>query len=123
MAHNSGSGSLWVVSEGVLDGLLVPGRERTELVDELERAHRRLVEAGRAAGGLHSDVGGRAIAVDVEDQLDALAHGTARVDIVCVPILVDSALHGVKIPGITLTKDMILNSERSLTIAVLSDGL
>ena len=69
------------------------------------------------------DFGRCAVAVDVKYELDALACGAARVGFLAEPILIDGALHGIKIVSVTLAKCVVLDSENSLAVAVLRNSL
>src|SRR5216683_3083657 len=82
-----GRALLRLVVEGVLDGDVVALREGAEAVDALHGACGGEVEAGRAAAGPDADVGGHAVAADVEDEGDALPDGGARVGLLGVPVV------------------------------------
>jgi hypothetical protein len=102
-------GSLLTVIKGVLDGDLISGGEGSEAVDALEGAEGGGIEGRGAAFVEDMDVGGGAVALDVEDDGDALALGGVRVGFVGVPVLRDFLRDDLDVVGVAIAEGAVLN--------------
>src|SRR5262249_4068345 len=73
--------------------------QRAELVHAMERAQRRLIQCGHAAGLYQPDIVRRTVAQGVEVNISAMRSDDVRVNLIQQPVVLHRALHGIHVPS------------------------
>src|SRR5258708_14737973 len=92
-----------LIVEPEFNRYFVVRRRGTKTIDALDRANRRLVQRGNAARLLGADIRGRAIGIDVEQNIDAMPD-RIRTNLHRVPVVGDLAVYDLNIPSVAAAK-------------------
>ncbi len=98
-----------MVIKRILHSEAVAGRKRAKAVGPLHGLESGVVQCGRAAARLNAGIGGCAVALDIEDDGDALAGGGVGIGFGGKPVLRDFAVDDFDVPGVAGAEGLVLD--------------